>query len=320
MEKRIRDLYSDGILRQSLEFFEVQSPEDLGGFENYIYKVSRGENDHILRIGHDLHRDGKMVSAEIEWLNYLYRSGVRVPQADQRVAHLPAADGSQFHAVLLEKLAGHSPRREDWENGLTLKLGMLLGQMNRLTCAFTPADPEVRRPQWYAEQVGFAEKFLPASENLAVEKYNQLLARLFKLPTPPDAFGLIHQDAHGGNFFLQDDGQIALFDFDDCHYSWFAQDIAMAFFYMLPHDCRTEAQLDSARRVLEQLLAGYNKEYTLEPRWLEEIPTFLKLREIDLYVAIHRSLDLNNLDPWCASFMANRKQKIENDQPYADIF
>ena len=46
---------------------------------------------------------------------------------------------------------------------------------------------------------------------------------------------------------------------------------------------------------------------------------FLKLREMDLYIVIHRSLDLDDLDPWCASFMDNRKVKIENDVPYVEL-
>jgi len=43
------------------------------------------------------------------------------------------------------------------------------------------------------------------------------------------------------------------------------------------------------------------------------------LREIDLYIAIHRSFDLDDLDPWCASFMRDRKYKIEHDVPYVDM-
>jgi hypothetical protein len=38
-----------------------------------------------------------------------------------------------------------------------------------------------------------------------------------------------------------------------------------------------------------------------------------------LYIAIHRSMDLNNLDRWCAGFMKERKEKILNDIPYIDL-
>ena len=63
-------------------------------------------------------------------------------------------------------------------------------------------------------------------------------------------------------------------------------------------------------------MEGYRRENTIAPEWLGQIPNFLKMREIDLYIVIHRSFDLDDLDPWCTSFMDNRKYKIENDVPY----
>lgn len=319
MEKRIHDLYNDHILHQAIERFDVEMVAELDGFENFVYAVRRKKKEFILRIGHDLHRDGRMVAGEIEWINYLHHHGVSVPETNPAVAHLPAADGSQFHAVLFEKVKGHPPLHADWVNGLLGRVGGLLGQMNRLARDFVPADPLARRPEWYAEEEGFAEKFLPPSEAKVIEKHNHLVAYLRRLPTPPEAYGMVHQDVHGGNFFVGEDGQITLFDFDDCQYCWFAQDVAMALFYVLPHDCRSEKDRAFARDALKQLLAGYSQQYTLEPRWIAEIPVFLKQREIDLYIAIHRSMDLDNLDPWCTSYMNGRKEKIENDVPYVEI-
>ncbi|MDO9027186.1 MAG: hypothetical protein Q7U87_04820, partial [bacterium] len=72
--------------------------------------------------------------------------------------------------------------------------------------------------------------------------------------------------------------------------------------------------------LLPHFLEGYAQENRLDPKWLKEIPLFLKIREIDLYGAIHRSFDVNNIDnPWVAGFMKGRKEKIEQDVPYLDI-
>ncbi len=319
MEKRIRDLYNDNILQTALDGYGLRLVETLDGFENMMFAVQRGKQDLILRIGHDYHRNGTQVAAEIEWINYLHAHGVSVPRAEGQALAIPAADGSHFHAALFSKAPGRPPLHSDWVNGLLGRVGSLLGQMNRLAVDFVPANPGAVRPQWWVEEVGFAEKFLPPSEEKVIAKYNALLEHLRALPTPREAYGLIHQDAHGGNFFVGDDEQITLFDFDDCQYCWFVMDIAMALFYVLPHDCRGEKERTFARDALSQLLDGYTKEYNLAPRWIAEIPSFLKLREIDLYIAIHRSMDLNNLDPWCASFMKERKEKIENDVPFVEI-
>ena len=57
----------------------------------------------------------------------------------------------------------------------------------------------------------------------------------------------------------------------------------------------------------------------MDKSWLEEIPAFLKLRELELYAVINRSFDLDDLDPWTASFMNGRKARLEGDAPYFDL-
>ena len=157
---------------------------------------------------------------------------------------------------------------------------------------------------------------LPPSEAIIIDKYSQLIDHLGTLPQGRDEYGLVHTDMHGGNFFVDDEGRITLFDFDDCLYAWFIYDLAMALFYAISHDCVSEEDVVWAERFLREFLGGYRCENTIADVWLEEIPHFLKLREIDLYAAIHRSLDLDDLDPWCASYMKDRKHKIEHDVPY----
>jgi Ser/Thr protein kinase RdoA (MazF antagonist) len=71
---------------------------------------------------------------------------------------------------------------------------------------------------------------------------------------------------------------------------------------------------------MTHFLSGYRAENHLEGEWLKEIPSFLKLREIDLYAVIHRSFDVDNIDdPWVARYMKNRKTRIENDVPFLNI-
>ena len=72
------------------------------------------------------------------------------------------------------------------------------------------------------------------------------------------------------------------------------------------------------RRFMPVFLAGYREENRLDPAWLVELPHFMKLREIDLFAAIHFSFaDGDNPgDPWCANYMKGRREKIEGDMPF----
>jgi Ser/Thr protein kinase RdoA (MazF antagonist) len=116
---------------------------------------------------------------------------------------------------------------------------------------------------------------------------------------------------------IDEHGTITLFDFDDCNYSWYINDIAIVLFYKaMGADHTTE----HAQEFMTHFLTGYRRENYLDPLWLKEIPYFLKLREIDLYAIIHRSFDVHNLDdPWVARYMEGRRQLIEDGVPYLDF-
>jgi Ser/Thr protein kinase RdoA (MazF antagonist) len=298
----------------------------LDGFESFIYEYEKGDQGYILRISHSSRRTPDLIQGEIEWLNYLADNGVPAVRAipsdrGNLVESIDLGSGAYFTTVSFERARGDHPRQGDWDNGLAAKLGQTMGRMHALTKRFEPSQPRFRRPEWYEEyetDEGYAEKYLPPAETVVIDKFKTLLEYLYTLPKEHDSYGLVHVDMHGGNFFV-DHGQITLFDFDDCMYTWFIYDMAMALFYAISHHCVDQQDIIWASRFLEQFLAGYRRENMINPKWLGQIPYFLKLREIDLYIIIHRSCDLDDLDPWCASFMANRKYKIENDIPYLKL-
>ncbi|HPH95632.1 MAG TPA: phosphotransferase [Anaerolineaceae bacterium] len=323
MEKRIHELYNPEITAEALRRFGADGEATpLDGFENFIYSYQRGGVPAVLRIGHELHRSPEMAAGEMDWIHFLAQQGVSVPDVipsldGQQVEVIPAADGSRFSAVSFTFAPGQHAARAEWESGLMVKVGRLVGRMNRLAINYQPVNPAARRPHCLDDQVDF-DKFLPEGNDLVKQRYHALLDHLRALPTTPDVYGMIHQDVHGGNFFVHE-GEITLFDFDDCMYGWYAYDAAMAIFYTLSHNIHTPAEIRQAQRSYGEFMEGYTQEYELSKFWIAEIPNFFKLREIDLYIAIHRSMDVNNLDPWCASFMANRKEKIEQEQPFAPL-
>jgi Ser/Thr protein kinase RdoA (MazF antagonist) len=324
MEKHIKEIYNEQILDEALARYGIAKDNVrlLDGFESFIYEYEKSGEGYILRISHSSRRTSGMIGGEVEWLNYLADNGVpaarAVPSDGGQLVEVINAGDTYFSAVSFEKAPGTHPSREEWRAGLPGKLGQIMGRMHALTKRYQPSEARFKRPEWDEELEGFAEKYLPPSETKVIEKINALMAYLHTLPRDDESYGLVHTDMHGGNFFV-DDGKITLFDFDDCQYAWFVYDIALALFYVLSHNCVSKEDIAWAKDFLEQFMEGYNRENHIAPEWLKQIPYFLKLREMDLYVVIHRSFDLDDLDPWCASFMDNRKYKIENDVPYVDM-
>jgi Ser/Thr protein kinase RdoA (MazF antagonist) len=324
MEKRIKERYNKQILSTVMESYKITADRIklLDGFESFIYEFQQGGQAYILRISHSLRRDKNLIQAEIDWINYLHRGGACVAKAitaesGDYVVPVPDTQGGHFLATAFVKANGDHPSKEVWSPAFYQKYGSVIGRMHALTKSYYSTNPAWKRPQWDDSEMLEAEIWLPDSESLVLENYLKLKNYLDSLPKSIESYGLIHQDAHAGNLFIDDEGVITLFDFDDCCYSWFMNDIAIVLFYIA---LGVEDQANFTREFMTNFLHGYRQENDLDADWLKEIPFFLKLREIDLYAVIHRSFDVENIkDPWVSMYMEGRKERIENEVPFIDF-
>ena len=328
MEKRIADRFHDSILQEAMIRFGIRpgNLRLLDGFESFIYEYLKEDGDQgggefILRIGHSLRRSIELIQGEVDWINALARGGAGVAhavfsEAGKLVEAIPDGHGDYFLATAFVKAQGHPPRRAEWTPVFYEHYGRLLGRMHAISRAYQPSSPAFIRPQWDDPVNTFPDQCLPPSEKVALRHFQALMDHLRSLPRDGRSYGLIHQDAHTGNLFVDDEGHITLFDFDDCCYGWYIYDIAMVLFYAVPWQGDVAAFTETFMR---SFLRGYRQENDLDPCWLRELPYFLKLREIDLYAVIHRDFDVNNLDhPWVKGYMQGRKERIEAGVPFID--
>ena len=323
MEDQIRRRYTPAVLQEAMRRYGI-APEQirpLNAFESYIYEFERDQGAYILRLSHSLRRSEDLIQGEVDWINYLAASGVSVARAvpspgGQLVEALDDGRDGQFLATAFVKARGERPW-DLWTPALYEAYGQLLGRMHALAEHYRVPRPAWKRPEWDDSVMELVERYLPDSERLAKVRYRTVLEHLHTLPRQASAYGLIHQDAHGSNFLVDEAGVLTLFDFDDCAYSWYANDIAIALFYIVMDAPDWPA---FTREFMTHFLRGYRQVYRLDASWLKEIPYFLKAREIELYAVIHRDFDVNHIeDWWCERFMRERKSKIERDVPYIDF-
>ena len=329
MEKSIRDVFNHTILDRAIQIYQLNPTKTklLDGFESFIFDVHKDGLDLILRIGHNSRRTPELVQGESEFLNHLARGGLSVPQVwpsanGRLVEQIPTRDGSHFLLALTEDKKGHPPSSDDWGPPLFRSMGVFMGKLHRLSRGFNPSTPQFKRydiEQDFDEMYQTGRRHLPAADQPILQAYLDTVEEIRRLPKSPESYGLCHVDFHRGNFFLTRKGEITLFDFDDCQYAWFIYDIAMALFYAISHNCTTPDKLGEAKQFLSEFWHGYQDENRLHTSWLAAIPHFLRLREIDLYMIIHRSMDTNHYDPWCASFMQDRRDKILGNIPYCGL-
>lgn len=347
MDSQIIARYNNHILEQALQRYGIPlgSAKAIDTFESFIYEYERDGAGYILRIGHSLRKSEALIQAEVDWINYLARGGVSVAQAlpslsGKLVEVIDDAHGGQFLATAFMRAKGQRPWEAGWSTERYENYGQLLGQMHALALTYQPA-PESKRPEWDESAFDFIGQYLPASEVSAHREYKSLLGHIQSLPKDKTSYGLIHQDAHQNNFFMDTDGTLTLFDFDDCAYSWFINDIAIVLFYisMDAEELGYKSASHFTHEFMTCFLRGYRRAYTLDPAWLKEIPAFLKLRELELYAVIFRDFDIKDIahwsldafthspgfdtnnsgHMWIANFMHERKTRIEQSLPFIDF-
>lgn len=324
MEEKIRNRFNDTILAEARQRYGIAPDkiEELGGFESFIYGFEKDGTPYVLRLGHSLRRTPGLIQGEVDWINHLAAGGAGVAKAVNSAAGnlvelIDDGQGEQFLATAFVRAAGSSVNKmEGWTERFMLNYGRLLGKMHALTKQYALPNDAWKRPFWDDPIMTDTTSALPELDPVALELNSANLAYLRQLPTPSDAFGLIHQDAHTGNLFVDDQGQITLFDFDDCVYGHFSYDIAMAIFYAITNHPNP---VEFCGQFWPLFWQGYCEENKLDPIWLKEILPFMKLREIDLYGVIRRDIPDLGSDGWAAGFMRGRQEIIHAERPYIDF-
>ena len=323
MHKYSKILFNDKILNEAINRFgfDKDEVEILDGFESFIYNVKQGEKEFILRITHSLHRTENEINAEIDWINYLVKGGVPASRAisskNGNLVEIISVKDSYFMAIVFEKLSGKHITSDERDEEIYEHLGELIGRSHKLTKDFKFSNNEFSRREWDEELIEFFD-FLPKDEKLVLDKIKSVHNEIKHLPKDKDSYGLIHTDAHFGNIFV-DDKKLKIFDFDDSSYMWFISDIAIVIFYSVMSKYKDLTEIEFTELIISNFMKGYKKENHISDEWIKRIPLFLKLREMELYLVIHRSFDMKNLnDPWAKWYMEGRKEKIENDIPYLE--
>ena len=304
---------------------------DSEGCANLVYEYERDGQPGILRISFRPDRTADQIQAELHFVDYLAEHGVRVsrpmPSQNGRLLETIQVQGMPLHIVSFVRGKGmrvpdndyyyrkDAPIEEYFQNW-----GRVLGQMHRLAKTYQPLSEAIKRPEWH--QWEYYSGF-PYGERLPLiqKKYDQLIAELHALPQDVDSYGLIHNDFNDGNFTVDyDNGDITVFDFDDCCYFWFMYDIACAWesgvgrVWSRP---LTERQ-DFMTHYMENIMTGYTRENILNEAWLARLPLFLRL--IQMQELMHFAQYLDDPDEKIQAGLRYKIHCIENDIPYLGFF
>jgi amicoumacin kinase len=286
----------DEILTSACALWGVENKLTLiRGNENWVYCL--GETEYIFRFTNKYHRDFPELAAEIHWIQFLEESGCRVaaaiPSSSQLLIHQLPEDWSVsvFQRAPGKRLSTDS----DFNEQIFFNWGKLIGKMHKLTPSYQPITST--RHHWDQDE-GFKisqNALLEADpQHPMVIAFSDLIRQLQELPRTPDGYGLIHADLHHGNFFVDDQNELTAFDFDDSHYGWFVNDIAVIF-ASLDLSQRMGGLTSNMEHFLPIFMQGYKTENQLSPDWLKHLNTFIHFRFALLYFWTTARMQLNRV-------------------------
>lgn len=204
---------------------------------------------------------------------------------------------------------------------LYVQCGRITGRLHELTKLYKPM---AQRHTWeFNEYLIRAKDYLPSELQPILHALDELKAHLTSLPVNADNFGLIHGDINVGNFTVDESGQITLFDFDECQYSWYVEDIAIQLYYLLyvfGEDSKSERKVQY-ELFIKHFELGYTEGGRQMPDgWKEQLKLFLRLREIIVVVGMHRSWDFSQPDDWTRDFLQDSRMRIMKGISLIDEF
>jgi Ser/Thr protein kinase RdoA (MazF antagonist) len=294
-----------------------------GGYYAHVYSFQRDHKDYILRLSPPNNEiDEKAQKSILAWMACLAAHSASVPaplpsQKNNLIETIPTADGiwlvvafTRAEGILSEELP-----LDQWDGPLVQTLGKAVGKIHAIARVWKP-PVEASYPEWDAGGNLFNEQI--RDEHWLKDKQARLLERVHALSKPAEAYGLIHCDLHFANFYVDVPAQIiTIIDFDDCAYGWFSMDIAILLFDILVLYPGTDKE-EFGLKFLCNFLAGYLTENAMPMSWLEQIPLFLKLLEINIFDQVAKYYP-NDAGEWSSKFMPGRKERIETDLPYVDL-
>ena len=298
----------NAIARTAVELWhgDLKSIHPIGNSANRIYSFLQFGTTRYLRLASSRNRTKDQLEAELDFIAHLRRGGVNATAAvysasGRFIEEIPSANDLLLGCVF-EEAKGERFRYDlHQSNKEHFRLrGRTLGRIHALSKNYSPSG-RFRRFAWDEDKLLLeADEFLPKSEKVVWHAYRELREWLQDHPKSGQTYGLIHGD-FGETNYLHREGELNIFDFDDCCYHWFVNDLAITIY---PHGWRKDGL-----QLLDWLLEGYSEQIELDVT-LTDITRFCRWRLAYMFLVYARKWGLERLSDQQAGWFAHKRENL----------
>ncbi|BDC92042.1 phosphotransferase enzyme family protein [Treponema bryantii] len=277
----------------SLEDFNWHEVEGHEGGRNRIFVCSKGdEKKFVLRISSTGDRTEMDYLAETEFVHYLAEHGAPVadviPSVNGKLVEVVDNDGARDFVSLFEYAKGMllCDNGYRYREGASLEeyfynTGKTLGKIHELSKHFEPTEDH-RRPDYFDKyNMEYINNLIPDTYSDLKNAIAGRLEKFQKLPTDSQNYGLIHFDFSDGNYHIDmANGNITVFDFDNCMYCWYMFDLANLYLHgegWFRNEPDPTKRAAGMKHYFDTILKGYKSETTISDEFLNQLPLFIDM-------------------------------------------
>lgn len=285
--------FSKAVNLFSLKDFEFQEVEGHQGGRNQIFICSKNdEKKFVLRISSTGDRTENDYLAETEFVHYLAENGAPVadviPSVNGKLVEVVDDGEAPVFISLFEYAKGMllCDNGYHYREGAPLEeyfynTGKTLGKIHELSKHFEPTAGH-RRPEYFDKyNMEYINRLIPDTYS---DLKNAIAARLEKfhiLPTDSPSYGLVHFDYSDGNYHIDmTNGNITVFDFDNCMYCWYMFDLANLYLHgegWFRYESDPAKREAGMQNYFNTILKGYKSETTISDDLLNQLPLFIDM-------------------------------------------
>ena len=228
---------------------------------------------------------------EVTYTNFLYQEGFGVSPA------IPSVNGGVVEKIMLDRemltvvyqsAPGiHLPRKL-WHPNVFYKLGRQIGRLHRLSRKFEEIHPVHHINDWYENEEYAFLKYIPKEERTIREVAHDVLSTIKNLSKSYSNYGLLHGDLCLENLLVDQESNLTMIDFQDCEKHFYVFDLAAAVYSAMEYSYVGGGNIsDYGRAMTKAIIDGYQEENNLSPEMKDQLPLFIKLKEVFEYSLMH---------------------------------
>ena len=277
----------------SFKDFEFQEVESHEGGRNQIFVCSKNdEKKFVLRISSTGDRTENDYLAETDFVHYLAENGAPVadviPSVNGKLVEVVDDGEASVFISLFEYAKGMllCDNGYHYREGAPLEeyfynTGKTLGKIHELSKHFESTAGH-RRPEYFDKyNMEYINRLIPDTYS---DLKNAIAARLEKfhtLPTDSPSYGLVHFDFSDGNYHIDmTNGDITVFDFDNCIYCWYMFDLANLYLHgegWFRYESDPAKREAGMQHYFNTILKGYKSETSISNDHLNQLPLFIDM-------------------------------------------